>query len=353
MGGVRRHNAQLFPRAAARLEAQGGSRALLVGRAPRPFAMPPAVELYATSVPAQPALARATLEGRALRRALTQATSSGRGIDLVHTGHLPVPRGLPCAYTLTVHDLRALELTHTPMSRRLMARKIIGLAVERAAGVICVSEHVRGQLLERFRLDPERVCVVPNAGDHFTVLPRAIDERAPLLHVGHLERRKNLELLLRALALDPTLPRLCLAGESKQGEAERLRALAVELGVAERVEFLGAFDEAQLAPLYARAACVVLPSHLEGFGIAALEAQRALVPLAVSRTSALLEVAGPDTPQFSPADPAECAAAIRAAMALAPSDLRDAAERSERFRWQASAELLVQAWIRAAKSARG
>jgi len=350
MGGVRRHNAQLLPRAAALLESQGGSLAILEGSSRAPFELPASVMRLSSSVPAHPVLARATLEGRALRRALEQEREAGRPFDLVHTAHLPVPRGLPLAYSLTIHDLRALELAHTPMSRRLFARKIIGMAVERAACVIAVSEHVRAQLLERFQLDPARLCVVPNAGDHFSPLPRQPREGARILHVGHLERRKNLELLLRTLALDPSLPALLLAGESKQGEAERLRELATELGVEGRIEFLGGFEETRLAQLYAESACVVLPSHLEGFGIAALEAQRAGVPLAVSRTPALLEVAGPRAPNFAPDDPAECARAIHAALGRGQAELEADAAAAARFSWQSSAELLVQAWTRAARA---
>ena len=352
MGGVRRHNAELLPRAAALLEARGGALALLEGSSRVPFALPATLERFASSVPMHPVLARATLEGRALRRALERSRDAGRPFDLVHTAHLPVPRGLPIAYSLTIHDLRSLELAHTPMSRRLFAQKIIGMAVERAAGVIAVSEHVRGQLLERFRLDPARLRVVPNAGDHFAPLPRSVSSEARLLHVGHVERRKNLELLVRALALDPTLPSLTLAGESKQGEAERLKDLSATLGVAGRIEFLGAFEEARLASLYAQAACVVLPSHLEGFGIAALEAQRSLVPLAVSATAALLEVSGPDTPSFPPDDPGECARAIRRALGRSPGELQADAARASRFSWQRSATLLVDAWIQSAESAR-
>ena len=344
MGGVRRHNAEVLPRAAKLLEARGGALALLEGRERIAFEMPANVERIASSVPAHPVLVRATLEGRALRGALETARANGCAFDLVHTAHLPVPRALKTPYSVTIHDLRALELEHTPMSRRLIARKVIGNAVEAAAAVITVSEHVREQLLARFRLDPRKCHVVPNAADHFSPLPRALCDDAALLHIGHVERRKNLEVLLRALALDPSLPRLRLAGQSKQGEEQRLRDLACELGIAERVEFLGGFDDALLAELYADAACVVLPSHLEGFGIPVLEAQRARVPLAISRAGALAEIAGPLCPSFSPDDPADCARAIRAALAWSAKQLDAAALQSERYTWDESAARMVACW---------
>lgn len=350
MGGVRRHNQELLPRVAELLRARGGALSILLGREGLPFELPEWIERIPSTIPARPALVRATLEGRTLRAQLEAARRNGRAFDLVHTAHLPVPRQLPVPYTVTIHDLRSLELAHTPLSRRLIGRKVVGEAVSRAAAVIAVSESVRAQLVERFRLDAQHVHVVPNAADHFEPLPRRPGSDAPLLHIGHLEPRKNLELLLRALQCDPSLPPLWLAGAAKSGEEERLRALAGELGIQSRVRFLGPFDDRELAGLYAQAACVVFPSHLEGFGIPALEAQRARAPLAIARAGALPEVAGPDTPTFAVDDPLDCARAIRAAMSQPPEALDRAAARAGGFRWQASAERWCDVWCAVARS---
>jgi len=239
--------------------------------------------------------------------------------------------------TLTIHDLRSLDLAHTPLSRRMFARTVVGHAVRRAVTVFTVSETVRARLLEGWPLAPERVQLVPNAADHLAVLPRELASDAPILHVGHLEPRKNLELLLHALAADASLPALVLAGRAKGEEGSRLARVADELGVAARVTFKGAFEDAELPRLYARAACVVLPSHLEGFGIVALEAQRARVPLAVSDTGALREVAGADVPHFAPDDPGACARAIRAAIDSDAEAIVRHARAAARFTWDASA----------------
>lgn len=337
MGGVRRHNAELLPRVARSLAEAGGSLTVLEGAERIAFALPDEVRRVRTDVPAGPPMARARAEGPALRRELASAERAGRPYDLVHTAHFPVPRSLPVPFTLTVHDLRSLELRHTPFSRRFFASHVIGKAARRAACTIAVSETVRAQLQERFR--PRRTAVVPNAADHLPVLPREMQAAdAPLLHVGHLEPRKNLELLLEALALAPDLPPLLLAGAAKHGEDERLRDRARQLGVLERVRFLGPVTDDELPSLYARAACVVLPSRLEGFGIPALEAQRAGVPLAIADAGALPEVAGADTPSFAPDDPAACAAIIRSTIGSKPKRTR--ALRS----WNESAIALIDAW---------
>ncbi len=343
MSGVSRHNRELLARVARLLEEGGGALAVLEGSKPVPFELPDSVERLPSRVPAGPAPARAAFEGRALKRCL-----AARSFDLVHTAHLPAPVSLPVPYTLTLHDLKSLTLRSEPLARRLLGPAVVRRAVTRAAGVMVVSETLRRELRERFELAEERVHVVPNGADHLPVLPRRVEPGAPLVQVGHLEPRKNVALVLRALAADPGLPPLHLAGAPRGGEEQRLRALAAELGVAERVRFLGLLDDGELAELYARAACVVFPSLREGFGIPAAEAQRAAAPLAISTSPALVEVAGPDVPSFAPDDPTGCARAIRAALEASAEDLRRGAERAARFSWQRSAELWVEAWRLAA-----
>ena len=349
MGGVRRHNAELLPRAAARLEELGGSLTVLEGQEPVAFPLPATIERIASNAAPRPPLSRWRTEGLAVRHALARARDSGKPFDLVHTGHLPAPGRLGCPFTITIHDLRHLDSRHTDVRKRLAAGAFAASAVRRAARIVAVSETVRGAIVERFRVPPARVVVVPNAADHFEPLPREPAPDAAILYVGHLEARKNLDVLLRALALDAKLPSLLLAGAAKGAEEERLRALARGLGVDARVRFLGAFDDGELPRLYARAACVVLPSRIEGFGIPVIEAARARVPLAIAETQVLVEVAGPEASVFAPEDPAACAAALRRALSASPAALDRAAAHASTFLWEVSARKLVDAW----RAARG
>ncbi|MCE9596050.1 MAG: glycosyltransferase [Planctomycetes bacterium] len=344
MGGVRRHNVELLPRVARLAEADGVRLALLVGRDGLPFELDARIERLASDVPAQPVWKRALSEARALRRVLGEARARGDEFALVHTAHLPAPRKLSVPYTLTLHDLRRLGDAHTPAVKRWLGARAVGAAARGARTVLTVGESVRVELLARFELEPARVVVVPNAADHFEPLARAEARDAPLVHIGHVEPRKNLEVVVRALALDPTLPRFVAHGAAKDGEDRRLLELARSLGVANRVTFAGAFDERELATLYATAGAIVLPSKLEGFGIAAIEAQRAFAPLAIARIAALVEVAGAETPSFAPDDAAECARALRAALNVERASLASARERVARFTWQRSAEIWWSAW---------
>ncbi len=344
MGGVRRHNMELLPRVGERLAASGGQLTILEGRDGIPFPLPECIERIPSSVPARHPALRALHESRALERLARESAASGTPYDFIHTAHFPAPRSLSVPMSVTVHDLRSFDLEHTPISRRLLARGFVGPALERAARVFTVSESVRASLAKHWPGTAGKTAVVPNAGDHFDPLPRNASANAPILHIGHLEKRKNLQLLIEALAHDAALPDIQLAGRAKHGEDERLADLANQLGVRDRVHFHGAFEDAELAALYANAACVVLPSHLEGFGIAVLEAQRARVPLAVSTASALTEVAGSGVPSFAPDDAAACAAAIHAALARPSAEIDADASAAQRFTWDASANDWIAGW---------
>src|SRR5207249_3149810 len=112
------------------------------------------------------------------------------------------------------------------------------------------------------------------------------DERA-ILFVGRIQQLKGIDVLIRAAALlteqqrrgkVPPFKVLIVGGRSSADgddpearEMRRLRALADEVGVADRVQWVGALEHEQL-PLYYRAADVtVMPSTYESFGLVAVE----------------------------------------------------------------------------------
>ncbi|MBM3978157.1 MAG: glycosyltransferase family 4 protein, partial [Planctomycetes bacterium] len=218
------------------------------------------------------------------------------------------------------------------------ARRALRRAVGGARRVIAVSAALRVEMVDELGLAPQRIALVPNAADHLPLLPRAPGAAAPILCVAHLEPRKNQALLLRALAADPDLPALQLAGAAKGGEERRLKRLARELGVVARVAFLGRVGDAELARLYASCGCVVLPSLVEGYGIPLAEALRAGAPVALANLPALLEVARGAGASFDPRDALGCARALKRALA------QRTVEEAPRDGWADSARALVEAW---------
>lgn len=112
---------------------------------------------------------------------------------------------------------------------------------------------------------------------------RGDDGPPVVLAVGRLQHVKGFDLLVRAFAaasdsrVVPTDARLRIGGDGPEEAA--LRSLAVDLGLADRVDLLGRLARRQVAEEMAQATVVVVPSRAESFGITVLEAWRAGAPV--------------------------------------------------------------------------
>jgi glycosyltransferase involved in cell wall biosynthesis len=111
-----------------------------------------------------------------------------------------------------------------------------------------------------------------------------------LLFVGRLGREKNVELLLEALTLARVPARLAIAGDGPEREA--LEARAAELGVRERVRFLGALERSELPDYYASADAFVFPSVSETQGLVLVEAMGAGCAVIAADAPVVREVLG-------------------------------------------------------------
>lgn len=116
-------------------------------------------------------------------------------------------------------------------------------------------------------------------------------ERPMLLCVGRLTHQKGLDVAIRAFALvadrNPWT-RLVLAGDGD--ERSSLEALTRQLGVADRVDFLGIVPPAKIHQLLADSTVVVMPSRWEGLPVAAIEAAMAGRPIVGTRVSGIPEI---------------------------------------------------------------
>ena len=173
-------------------------------------------------------------------------------------------------------------------------------AVVRSADrLVLASPQEREQLIRLYGADPDRAHVVPCGYDRdlFKPMEKARARRELGLHedkivlfVGRMERIKGLDVLLRAVAAleESESVRMVIVGGS-EGDAElaRLRRLAMELGVLDRLLFVGPVPQSTL-PLYYNAADVcVAPSFYETFGMVALEAMACGTPVIAARVGGL------------------------------------------------------------------
>jgi len=246
------------------------------------------------------------------------------GAALAHTQYA-LPLRAPCPCVVTVHDLSfARERKLMGWRDRLVFRRVVPRAVRRAARVITVSERTKRDLVELYRVAPERVVVTPNGVD--PVFAPGDGPRDYVLAVGAIQRRKN-QLAGVDAAAAAGLP-LVVAGPEKD------RALAAELRRrGARLE--GYVEPKRLAELYRGAACLVQTSRYEGFGLPVLEAMASGTPVVAVSEPALEEVAG-DAAVF--ADEGGLADGIRLALEERERLVAAGLERAAAFSWRATAE---------------
>jgi glycosyltransferase involved in cell wall biosynthesis len=281
-------------------------------------------------------------------------------IDLLHSLGTSAPARPGVVSVVTIHDViyaRHPEAHTLPM--RLGMRLIVPLAARGADRVITISHAAATEIADVLSVPPERIDVIYEGGRSIgPATPEPQLRRrlglgnAPLiLSVSARRPHKNLPRLLEAFArvrADPA-PLLVLPGYETPFEDD-LRRSARELGVDDRIRFLGWVSDEDLEGLYAAATCFAFPSLAEGFGLPVLEAMQRGVPLACSTASSLPEVAGEAARYFDPLDAADMASAI-GDLLESPEKRREMVSAGHRrarlFSWERAAQQTTESYERA------
>ncbi len=229
-------------------------------------------------------------------------------LDLFEWFSLPVLR-TPCRSMLTIHDLRSLHAVN-PLER-MVGKAVLHQAFRHADRIVAVSGVVR-QEIEAFH-PGVRVSVVHNGVESKQFASDTGPESEGfILAVGHIEARKNLGVLIAAIARlrdDGRRCRLVIAGRDG-GMLGSIRAQVVALDVQDLVHIVEHADDVTVRALYAACTLVVVPSTYEGFGIAVIEAMAAGRPLVTSDIAVFREITQAQGRYFPVNDPAAAAAAI-------------------------------------------
>ncbi|ARU62858.1 hypothetical protein CBW65_19155 [Tumebacillus avium] len=159
----------------------------------------------------------------------------------------------------------------------------------------------------------EKITVIPNG-----VTLSTAQHRAPLHHllfVGRLVRAKGIEELLHALALlrqgNPAV-QLTVIGSGSERYTLYLHRLCEHLGLTGAVRWLGARTHSEVQRAYRAAGAVMVPSHSESFGLVALEALAAGVPLVSTQSGGLEHYVDETTASvISAPEPQRIAAAVK------------------------------------------
>ena len=234
-------------------------------------------------------------------------------VPYMHLGFTTVP---------VFHDAFIWEYPNHYNKYWLGLFKTFGLsAAKKASAVVTVTSYAKDQIAKYSGIDSANIIPIhigPKSSIAENEFSAGIDhivepllQKKYILHVGTIEKRKNLTTLLKAfeLYLQNNTQDLYLIIVGQKSNKPTLKDDAVFEMVAassllkEHVIFTGFLSDSQTATLYKHAALYVFPSVNEGFGIPILEAFAHRVPVLVAGNSCLLEVAGNAAIGFDPYNP--------------------------------------------------
>jgi glycosyltransferase involved in cell wall biosynthesis len=272
-------------------------------------------------------------------------------VDVVHGANFVVPPAWKATELVTIHDLTMLRYPELCTADTLEFPSLIRRAIRRGAWVHTVSESVRGEVIDAFAADPDRVVCIHNGVTAAAEIRggdgrRLVRTDRYVLALGTVEPRKDLPTLVEAFDLvaddDPDLW-LVLAGPDGWG-ADDLTARIHRAVHRNRILRLGFVDDDDRAALLKDAAAFAYPSVYEGFGLPPLEAMQAGTPVVTTSAGGLAEVVADAALVVEPRDVDALAGALGKVLAddALADDLRARGRRNvERFSWDATTDALV------------
>ena len=217
-------------------------------------------------------------------------------VDVFHGTDFAVPYLPLRPAVMTIHDLSPWHPdTAEFVNQRVRRRTPLQLSLGLATMVITPSEAIRHEVMERFRIPPDRAVAVPLAASElFRPVAPAVRNRPYFLCIGSSNPRKNLSVVMEAWS-------------------ELRKDHDVDLVVVAQAGTEALPDEA-LPPLYSGALAFLYPSLYEGFGLPVLEAMRCGAMVIASKDPAISEVAGGAAVQIEASDVRGLGEAMRAAL---------------------------------------
>ena len=255
--------------------------------------------------------------GKALWRSFGIRRELPAGTDLFHGLAGELPFGLRRAgvkSVVTIHDLIFLRF---PAYYKWIDRKIYAWkyrkACEQADRIVAISEATKRDIVSFFGIASEKIDVVYQGCDASfkqeipETLKRAVREKYALpehylLSVGSIEERKNLLLIVQAVARMKEPTDIVAIGKRTPYTTE-VEKYAAQNGLDGRLHIFDRVEFAELPTFYGMADLFVYPSRFEGFGIPMIEAASCGVPTIGATGSCLEEAGGPGAAYVEPDDP--------------------------------------------------
>ena len=276
------------------------------------------------------------------------------GLDVIFNPKysLPLWSDTPSVFVCHGLDWYTAPTWSKPLDR-LSHALLIPRYVRKATSIIAVSDFVRDELVDLFKIAADKVRTVHHGLDAAFFSPATAATRAAtkarydlpdrfLLYVGQIYPPKNFGRMLEGYARvagDLGVP-LLVAGEHRWlSDGDIGRAKAADL--ADKVRFLGWVGREDLPAIYAQASALMLPSLYEGFGMPIIEAMACGCPVLTAARTATREIAGDAGLLVDPERVDSIADGIRQIIADAPLRARLATAgraRAAEFSWARCAE---------------
>ncbi len=251
-----------------------------------------------------------------------------RHYDLIHFAKNLTVFGMPIPTVVTIYDMTTLIYPDLlPKIDIWYWRWIQKYALRRADQVIAISATTKQDVQTYLGIDPGKIRLIyPSIQPRFqpaneeqvaqTRTRYGLSEKF-ILHVGRIDRKNNLGLLIEAFAelIQSVMPEyngvlVIAGGEYAKSPDKSLTKIIKRRKLSERIIFTGRVPDSDLPALYSGAQLAVITSLHEGFGLVAIEAMACGTPLIANCTGALPEVTGEAALLLNEPDPQKLAAAM-------------------------------------------
>lgn len=282
-------------------------------------------------------------------------------LDLLHVPHFNVPIFYKGKMVVTIHDLihQHVDTKHASTHNLLMYKlkkigykKVFQTAVKKSTHIVTVSEFVKKQLEDEWRVNPEKISITYEAVDESfgkresgDVLKKYDIKPPYIFYVGNAHPHKNLEGLIKAfleLRKKYQYLQLVLSGDDnffwpKLRRGPRLRG---DDG-GRNIIFTGKVTDEELVSLYKNAQAFVTASLEEGFGLPLLEAFALGCPVISSNMGSLPEIGKDAAYYFDPKDQDDMVIKIQNVLndlSLRKELIKKGKKRVKDFSWKKMAE---------------
>ncbi|WP_439489630.1 glycosyltransferase family 4 protein [Algoriphagus sp.] len=227
-------------------------------------------------------------------------------LDIFHglSNEIPLIKNKSTKYIVSVHDLifcRFPELFN-PIDVQIYKLKMARSCRE-ADQVIAISEQTKRDLIDYFQIDPAKIRVVYQGVNEIFKQEVSIDQvqlikqkygisERFLLFVSTIEKRKNVQLILKALKERQNWDMPLVVIGRPTAYLKELHAYIEEHRLQNKVIFLHNVAFEDLPTIYKMAHVFIYPSYFEGFGIPIIEAQQMGIPVITTKGSAFQEAGG-------------------------------------------------------------